>query len=171
MMKNKVFSLFLLLGFVLPLLGGCKRIEQPKISTKVTQSENKQTPPVSSLSSEQEVKVEQVCDLKAEEEFVQKFLEAYTNYSSLNAQKAAIQPFLTNELKAKLAVGQVVSPDLNRVTSKGERLSVWHNDEEWLGLVTIKINGQTSNVQVFVIGLESKEGHYLVQQFQSPTQK
>lgn len=171
MMKNKVFSLFLFLGFVLPLLGGCKRIEQPKITTEVTRSEDKKTPPVSSSSSEQEVKVEQVRDLKAEEEFVQKFLEAYTNYSSLNAQKAAIQSFLTNELKEKLAVGQVVSPDLNRVTSKGERLSVWHNEEEWLGLVTIKINEQTSNVQVFVIGLEIKEGHYLVQGFQSPTQK
>lgn len=170
-MKNKIASLFLLLGLVLTLLGGCKRIEQPKILTEVAPSESKQPSTASSSSSIQEVKGEQVRDMRAEAEFVQQFLEAYTNYSSLNAQKAAIQPYLTNDLKEKLAVAQFVAPDLNRVTSKGEQLSIWHNYKgQWLGLVTIKINEQISNVHVFVIGLENKEGRYLVQQFHSPTQ-
>ncbi|USI64656.1 hypothetical protein LMK05_07350 [Lactococcus petauri] len=91
-MKNRILSMFLLLGIILSLLVGCKRIEQPEILAEVTQSENKQTPSASSSSYDKDSKMEQVHDLKAEEQFVQQFLEAYTNYSSINEQKKRFNP-------------------------------------------------------------------------------
>lgn len=163
--------MFLLLGIILSLLVGCKRIEQPEILAEVTQSENKQTPSASSSSYDKDSKMEQVHDLKAEEQFVQQFLEAYTNYSSINEQKKAIQPYLTKEMKKKLAVTQLIPPDLEHVSSRGEQISIWYSEkEEWLGLVKVKINEQISSINVFVIGIEEQERGYLVNQFQSPTQ-
>ena len=168
-MKTKKIMIGIFLGFSLLELSSCKPSglkmpNQPhqQLLTKIsrTQSKPKQTPKQTRVTS------------KEEETFVQQFLNAYTTYTSLNSQKAAVKPLLTAAMQKRLAVNKPVSPDLNQVTSNGQELSIWHNDKgQWLGLVTIKINNQTSSVQVFLVGLEIQGKRILVNQLSSPTQE
>ncbi|GBG95952.1 hypothetical protein [Lactococcus termiticola] len=170
-MKQRKWGLLMLSGVVLLSLSACGRsglnVSQPSVSSQTTQNskesvtaQSQAKPPATSFSISQEL------------DFVQKFLTAYTTYTSLNAQKSAIKPFLTSSMQKQLAVGTPASRETNQVMSVGQNLSVWQNDKgEWLGLVTVKINDQTSSVQVFLVGLEIKNQKLLVSQLSSPTQE
>ncbi len=170
-MKKRKWGLLMISGVTLLSLSACGQsgldVPQSTVSSHTVRNSRKSVtaqsqakPPATSFSVSQE------------SDFVQKFLTAYTTYTSLNAQKSAVQPFLTIALQKQLAVGTSASQETNQVTSVGQNLSVWQNDKgEWLGLVTVKINDQTSSVQVFLVGLEVKDQRLLVSQLSSPTQE
>lgn len=170
-MGKRRWVLLVVSGIALFSLFACARsgleVPQTAVSSQWTQNSRKSVPsqnqPKSSTAS---------FNRSQESDFVKEFLTAYTTYTSLNAQKAALKPLLTTSMQKQLAVDVTPSPDLNRVTSSGQQLSVWQNDKgEWLGLVTVKINDQTSRVQVFLVGLEIKNQKLLVNQLSSPTQE
>lgn len=168
-MKRKQIVIGTILSLILVGLSACERsgLEVPINPQSHALTKTSMLPPRPAPSVKKAT-----IGLKEEETFVKKFLVAYTTYSSLNAQKAAIKPLLTSGLQKRLAVSQQSTPDLNQVTSAGQNLSVWHNDKnQWLGLVTVKINNQTSSVQVFVVGLEMQGKHTLVNRLSSPTQE
>jgi hypothetical protein len=172
-MNRKYLKVSLVLGLSLIVLSACSNSGLiPPTSSSTPSSSQSQKKATSSTSSSSKQGANTSVNLKAEEAFVQKFLIVYTTYGTLNAQKAAIQPLLTEAMQKQLAVTSAASPDLNSVTSNGLGISVWHNDDnQWLGLVTIKINDQTSSVQVFLITLEPHGDSYLVSQLSSPTQE
>ena len=170
-MKQRKWGLLMISGVVLLSLSACGRsgldVPQPSVSSQTTQN------PKKSVTAQSQAKSPATSfSISQESDFVQKFLTAYTTYTSLNAQKSAIKPFLTTVLQKQLAVGTPASQETNQVTSVGQNLSVWQNDKgQWLGLVTVKINDQTSSVQVFLVGLEMKNQKLLVNQLSSPTQE
>lgn len=170
-MKQRKWGLLMISGVVLLSLSACGRsgldVPQPSVSSQTMQNSKK------SVTVQSQAKSSATSfSISQESNFVQKFLTAYTTYTSLNAQKSAIKPFLTTVLQKQLAVGAPASQETNQVTSVGQNLSVWRNDKgQWLGLVTVKINDQTSSVQVFLVGLEVKDQRLLVSQLSSPTQE
>lgn len=108
--------------------------------------------------------------LRQKEAVVKRFVAAYTTYSSVKHQKAAIKPLLTGALQEELAVNQPVSPDADKVSSAGQDISVWRNDNgEFLGVATVRVNDQTSSVQVFMVGLAKEGNNYVVSKLSLPT--
>ncbi|CDG03730.1 hypothetical protein [Lactococcus lactis] len=160
----KGVGLFLLLGSLL-VLAGCSKLEQAKVT------------PVKSVSiakpkTSPAPKISRPSNLKQEETFVRQFLEAYTTYSTLNSQKASLKKYLSPALQKRLAVNSPISPALDQVTSTGENISVWRNDgKAWLGLVEVKVNDQTSSLQVFILQLQKQGNRYVVSELTSPTQE
>jgi aspartate 1-decarboxylase len=173
-MKRKKIIAGVLLGLSVLSLAACKNkeIEIPQKSKPTEQIKKKANVP----NTESQVKptkpeiIQQ--DEKSQIVFIQKFLEAYTSYTSLSEQKEAIRPFLSPALQEQLAISSTVPQEMDKVTSSGQNISVWHNDNgEWLGLATIVINGQTTSTQVFLIGIESHDKSYLINRLSSPTQE
>ena len=64
--------------------------------------------------------------------------------------KKSDSTLLDKRNEEKLAVTQLIPPDLEHVSSRGEQISIWYSEkEEWLGLVKVKINEQISSINVF----------------------
>jgi hypothetical protein len=139
-MKQKKIVIGTILSLALFGLSACGRsnldgVKPSELSQPAASQTKNTTAQSQSRSSTKSFSVAEASD------FVQKFLTAYTTYTSLNAQKEALKPLLTVAMQNELAVDNPVSSDLDRVRSVGEALSAWRNDKNgWLGLVTIKVN-------------------------------
>lgn len=170
-MKKRKWGLFVASGLVLLALSACghSNLETPKTSVSSHSLQGKSKP---SASLSQPRSPVAHFNMSQESDFVKKFLTAYTTYPSLNAQKSALKPFLTRSMQKQLAVEAPMSQEVNQMTSVGQNLSIWQNDKgQWLGLVTVKINDQTTSVQVFLVGLQVSGQQLLVNQLSSPTQE
>lgn len=165
MKKRKLIGI--LIGASSLILTACanqqlKAVQEPNAST--TSAPSKIVQSTSSTRTQKQ-------PAQNQERVVRQFLTAYTTYTSLNTQKENISPYLTEELKQQLAVNVKAAPSVDEVSSVGHDISIWKNEQgQYLGLVKIEVNAQTTNTQVFVMHLTEKDGKTLISSFSCPTQ-